>query len=108
MDIRFYMSQVPEMDRFLTVDELHADLDRLAEQFPDVARLRRVGTSRLGEPLRMLSIGTGPHNAFLFGCPHQPMESISAEYKPTLSSVTYGTISSAVRSLVAPMTFAST
>jgi Zinc carboxypeptidase len=35
-----------------------------------VARLRRVGTSQLGEPISMLSIGDGPRNALLFGCPH--------------------------------------
>ena len=78
MDIRAYMSKVPETDRFLTVDELHADLERLAEAYPEIATLRRVGTSRLGEPIRMLSIGHGPHNALLFGCPH-PNEPIGAQ-----------------------------
>lgn len=77
MDIRAYMVQVPEIPRFLTVDELHADLERLAARHPDLARLRRVGTSRLGEPLHLLSIGQGRHNAFLFGCPH-PNEPIGA------------------------------
>ena len=86
MDIRSYMSAVPEMDRFLTVDELHAGLDRLAERFPDIASLRRVGTSKLGEPIRMLSIGTGPHNAFLFGCPH-PNEPIGAMMLHHLSQI---------------------
>lgn len=77
MDIRAYMAQIPEMPRFLAVDELHADLARLAERYPDLVRLRRVGTSRLGEPLHLLSIGQGRHNAFLFGCPH-PNEPIGA------------------------------
>jgi len=71
------MAQIPEMDRFLTVDELHADLDRIVAAYPDIARLERVGTSRLGEPIRMLSIGSGAKNIFLFGCPH-PNEPIGA------------------------------
>lgn len=78
MDIRRYMANVPETDRFLTVDELHADLDRLADAYPDLVTLRRVGTSRLGEPIRMLSIGHGEHQALLFGCPH-PNEPIGAQ-----------------------------
>ena len=77
MDLRSYVSDVSEMDRFLTVDELHAGIEQLADENPAIARLRRVGTSRLGEPIRMLSIGSGTRNAFLFGCPH-PNEPIGA------------------------------
>jgi hypothetical protein len=70
MDVRRYMAEVPESDRFLSVDEMHAGLDRLAAEYPDLTRLRRVGTSKLGEPIRMLSVGSGSKNALLFGCPH--------------------------------------
>ena len=77
MDIRALMSQVPEMDRFLTLDELNADLGRLACDHPEVTSIRRVGTSKLGEPIPMLSIGSGARNAFLFACPH-PNEPIGA------------------------------
>src|SRR5579884_3731353 len=77
MELRSYVSQVPDMDRFLTVDELHAGIEQLAADYPDLARVRRVGTSKLGEPIRMLSIGHGARNAFLFGCPH-PNEPIGA------------------------------
>jgi hypothetical protein len=71
------MSQVPEYDRFFTVDELNADLEQVACNHPTIARIRRVGTSKLGEPIQMLSIGTGSKNAFLFACPH-PNEPIGA------------------------------
>lgn len=71
------MRQIPQMDRFLTVDELSTGIAALAEQFPDLARLRRVGTSRLGEPIHMLSVGQGSKNVFLFACPH-PNEPIGA------------------------------
>lgn len=70
MDLRRVLADVPEYDRFLTVDEMHTGLDRLAAAYPAVTRLRRVGTSRLGEPIRMLSIGSGSRQALLFGCPH--------------------------------------
>ena len=77
VDIRSYISQIPEMDRFLTVDELHANLDRVAADFPELTTLKRVGSSKLGEPIRMLSIGSGSKNVCLFGCPH-PNEPIGA------------------------------
>ena len=70
MDLRRYLAQVPDYDRFLTVDEMHAGLDRLAADYPDITTLRRVGTSTLGEPIRMLSVGSGSRHALLFGCPH--------------------------------------
>ena len=59
MDIRRHMAEIPEFDHFLTVDEMHAGLDKLAEAYPEITSLRRVGTSTLGEPIRMLSIGIG-------------------------------------------------
>jgi hypothetical protein len=77
VDIRALMTQVPEMDRFLTLDELTADLERIAGDHPEIASIRRVGTSTLGEPIRMLSIGSGANNALLFACPH-PNEPIGA------------------------------
>jgi hypothetical protein len=77
LDIRAYVAAVPVMDRFLTVDELLAAFERLADSYPEVARLRRVGTSKLGEPIDMLSIGSGSRNMLMFGCPH-PNEPIGA------------------------------
>jgi hypothetical protein len=77
LDIRAYVAAVPEMDRFLTVDELLAGFERLAGEYPDIARLKRVGTSKLGEPIDMLSIGSGSRNMLMFGCPH-PNEPIGA------------------------------
>jgi hypothetical protein len=75
--IRTLMADVPDIPRFLTVDELHAAMQRLAEEFPDVARIRRVGSSTLGEPIHLLSIGDADRNAFVVGCPH-PNEPIGA------------------------------
>lgn len=77
MDIRKYMASLPEMDRFLTVDELNADFARIAAKHPSMAGLERVGSSSLGDPITMLSIGTGERNILLFACPH-PNEPIGA------------------------------
>jgi len=77
LDIRQYMAAVPEMERFLTVDELNDDFARIAREHPEIARLERVGSSQLGEPIRMLSIGSGERNILLFACPH-PNEPIGA------------------------------
>ena len=77
MDIRSYMSAVPEFDRFLTVDELVDDFRRIADEFPELATLERVGSSQLGEPIEMLSIGSGDRNILLFAFPH-PNEPIGA------------------------------
>jgi hypothetical protein len=75
--VRTLMTDIPDIPRFLTVDELHRAMHDLADQFPDVARIRRVGSSTLGEPLHLLSIGDAGRNAFVFGCPH-PNEPIGA------------------------------
>ncbi|MGN6030457.1 MAG: M14 family zinc carboxypeptidase [Thermomicrobiales bacterium] len=77
IDIRGYMAAVPEIDRFLTVDELHAGMDQVTSDFPDLARIERVGSSTLGEPIRMLTVGSGPRHVLLVGCPH-PNEPIGA------------------------------
>ncbi|WP_281689866.1 M14 family zinc carboxypeptidase [Pseudonocardia thermophila] len=69
-DIRAALARIPDLDRFPTVDEMQAELDRLAAARPDLVELRRIGTSRLGEPLRMASIGGGDRDALVVGGPH--------------------------------------
>ncbi|WP_166462737.1 murein peptide amidase A [Amycolatopsis acidicola] len=64
-----YLDGIPEFAQLCTVDEQNAAVDALAAEFP-AARLRRIGTSRLGEPLRLLSIGAGPDHALVVGGPH--------------------------------------
>jgi hypothetical protein len=77
MDVREEMRRVPDFDRFPSVDEMHADLDELAARHPALVRLRRIGTSRLGEPLRVLTVGSGPRDALILGGPH-PNEPIGS------------------------------
>ncbi|WP_214318399.1 M14 family zinc carboxypeptidase [Nonomuraea sediminis] len=77
MDVDKYMSQVPDYAAFPTVDQMHAELDELAAAHPDLVRLRDIGASRLGEPLRVATIGNGPRDAVIIGGPH-PNEPIGA------------------------------
>lgn len=64
------MNRVAPRPSFPSVDDLHAELDALAAAHPDLVRQRRIGTSRLGEPLHVLTIGDGPADAVVIGGPH--------------------------------------
>ncbi|MFD0483997.1 M14 family zinc carboxypeptidase [Kineococcus sp. GCM10028916] len=48
---------VAPIDDFPTVDELTERFHALAAEFPDLVRARRVGTSRLGEPIECFEVG---------------------------------------------------
>ncbi|WP_240777427.1 M14 family zinc carboxypeptidase [Nonomuraea basaltis] len=71
------MSWVSSYAAFPSVDAMQAELDQVAAAHPGLVRLRRIGTSRLGEPLRVLSVGGGPADAVVIGGPH-PNEPIGA------------------------------
>ncbi|MEU7898639.1 hypothetical protein AB0B45_37990 [Nonomuraea sp. NPDC049152] len=65
MDVDQHMSRVLDYAAFPTMDQMHAELDDLAAAHLDLVRLRRIGTSRLGEPLRVATIGASPHDAVM-------------------------------------------
>lgn len=69
-DILRRARRVPPVDGFPTVDELNAWFDDLAAAHPDLIAVRRIGTSRLGEPIRMFTIGHGPRAHLLFAGVH--------------------------------------
>ncbi|BAJ73683.1 predicted carboxypeptidase [Microbacterium testaceum StLB037] len=50
---------VPEFETFPTVDELDAWIDEVAGRHPGSVAVRRIGTSRDGHPVRMLTVGEG-------------------------------------------------
>ena len=75
LDIRGYMARIPKLERFPTVDGLNDALAQLAAAQPELVRQKRVGSSQLGEPLLLTSIGdalddSSVPNAFVFGMPH--------------------------------------
>ncbi|MFI9644954.1 M14 family zinc carboxypeptidase [Streptomyces sp. NPDC052040] len=61
---------MPPLLRYLTVDELGARAAAFAARHPRDARLRRVGTSRGGTPLWLLSVGHGERHALVVAGPH--------------------------------------
>jgi Zinc carboxypeptidase len=64
------LDRLPEYDVFATVDELNAEIDRLAGRYPALVAKRRVGTSRAGDPLWEMTIGAGDRHALVFAFPH--------------------------------------
>ncbi|MGW0965630.1 M14 family zinc carboxypeptidase [Streptomyces sp. NPDC002516] len=61
---------MPPLRRYPTVDELGARAAALAARHPEDARLRRVGTSRAGTPMLLLSVGHGSRQALVVAGPH--------------------------------------
>ncbi|MET7452034.1 M14 family zinc carboxypeptidase [Streptomyces sp. NPDC005574] len=61
---------LPPLLRYPAVDELAAQAAALVARHPREARLRRIGTSRAGSPLLMLSVGHGSRQALVVAGPH--------------------------------------
>jgi hypothetical protein len=61
---------LPPLLRYPTVDELGARAAAIVARHPRDARLRRVGTSRAGTPLWLLSVGHGGRQALVVAGPH--------------------------------------
>ena len=62
--------RVPDLDHFPGVDEIAAFFEELTRTHPDLVTARRIGTSRLGDPLMMYSIGDGPDQALVYAGVH--------------------------------------
>ncbi|MCC6803084.1 MAG: hypothetical protein IT319_09385 [Anaerolineae bacterium] len=82
MDLRQIANDIPEYDRFLTIDELNASSHRLVTDYPDLASIRVVGQTRRGDPVELLTIKGGEKQAFVFGGPHpnEPIGTMTIEY----------------------------
>ncbi|MFD0317984.1 M14 family zinc carboxypeptidase [Streptomyces flavalbus] len=61
---------MPPLLRYPSVDELGEQAAVLVTRHPRDARLRRVGTSRAGTPLWLLSVGHGSRHALVVAGPH--------------------------------------
>jgi len=57
-------------DRYPTVTQVTASARRLVSRHPGTCRLRRIGRSRAGRPILMLSVGHGPHHVLVVAGPH--------------------------------------
>jgi Zinc carboxypeptidase len=71
------LAQVPNYERFYTLEEMVARTKATAENHPDLTTLQIVGHSTDGLEIPMLRIGNGPTHLLLFACPH-PNEPIGA------------------------------
>ncbi|MGV9385517.1 M14 family zinc carboxypeptidase [Nonomuraea sp. NPDC003707] len=71
------MRHVPGCAAYPTVDALQTELDKLTAAHPDQIRSRRIGASRLGDPLHTVTVGDGPADAVVIAGPH-PNEPVGA------------------------------
>jgi hypothetical protein len=76
-DILRRAGSAPDHPDFPTVDELTAAFDAIEAMHPALVSSQRIGTSRLGEAIRMYSIGSGPLSHLVVGGVH-PNEPIGA------------------------------
>lgn len=76
------LEEIPEYQKFYTVDELNASSEKLAKQNPTKVKIFDVGKSRKGKKIKALKIGKGKKTALLFGFPHpnEPIGSMTLEY----------------------------
>jgi hypothetical protein len=82
--IEAILSNVPDYQQFLTVDELNESSRLLASKYPEVVKRVQVGRSTDGEVIEMLRIGSGSEQLLFFACPH-PNEPIGAMTLEALS-----------------------
>ncbi|MEV6136784.1 M14 family zinc carboxypeptidase [Nocardia sp. NPDC051990] len=73
---------IPYQHRFPAPDEVSERLDAVAGRHPSLVRRRRVGTSRQGKPIDLVSIGSGPRDALVFAGPHpnEPVGFLTVPY----------------------------
>jgi hypothetical protein len=88
-DVRERARRVPPVAGVPGVDALLAWFGALAADHPGLVRERRVGTSRLGEPIPMFTIGSGPRPHLLFAGVH-PNEPIGFRTLQHLASELVG------------------
>ncbi|WP_299958308.1 M14 family zinc carboxypeptidase [uncultured Modestobacter sp.] len=79
-DVLDRAGRVPPLTRFPSVDALNASFAALGAAHPELLRHRRIGTSRLGEPLHCWSVGDGPaqHLVVAGVHPNEPIGSHTA------------------------------
>lgn len=86
LDMEKILSRVPEYTEFYTVEEMNQKSFALAEKYPEVVELTKLGESKEGRPIYCLKIGSGSKNALLYGTPH-PNEPIGTMMLDALSMI---------------------
>jgi hypothetical protein len=64
------------------LDELLAGFEAIRAAHPDLVRRRRIGTSRLGEPIHVYAVGGGPKQNLIVGGvhPNEPIGSLTVQH----------------------------
>ncbi|MCI9524771.1 MAG: hypothetical protein HFF01_06960 [Erysipelotrichaceae bacterium] len=70
MNLEEFLSKIPEIHEFLTVEEMDAHTLALEKQYPHLVSVKIIGESRKHHPLYCLKIGSGHKIALMYGCPH--------------------------------------
>lgn len=86
MNMQDILSRIPDYESFLTLEEMDQNTLALAKDYPDAVKVTIAGHSQEGRPLYCLTIGNGPKNALIFGCPH-PNEPIGAMMLEALTEI---------------------
>jgi len=71
-------------DRYPTVAEVTGSARQLVSRYPEACRLRRIGRSRAGRPILMLSVGHGSRHVLVVAGPH-PDEPVGGATALTLA-----------------------
>ena len=81
-DFSEVLEKIPECRAYVGVDELNANVGRLAKDYPDVAKVLDLGNSAGGEPIKCLKIGEGKHHALVYGFPNpeEPVGGVLLDY----------------------------
>lgn len=61
---------IPDWEKFLTVDQIRVEAEKLANEYPDEAELIDLGKSTEGESILCLKVGAGKYNALIHGFPN--------------------------------------
>lgn len=84
MTIEEFLTSIPSLHEFLSVEEMDASTMELAKRYPHLVSVEIVGESRKHHPLYCLKIGSGSQTALMYGCPH-PNEPIGCMMLEQLS-----------------------
>jgi hypothetical protein len=81
-DFSDFVSKIPSYDHYLTVDELDANSEKLAQECKDTVRLHRLGKTKNGHDIIALQIGRGKHSALVhaFPNPEEPLGGLVLDY----------------------------
>lgn len=76
------LKNIPDYKSFYTVDELEESTKRLAERYPQLVKIFKIGESRKGHEINCIKIGEGKKIGLMFACPHpnEPIGAMMLEY----------------------------